>query len=117
MVRKDVSAKDKLLDKAFALAFNGLVYAQIWEDPVVDMEGLAIQPDSRVMSIASGSCNALSYLTANPASVTKLIYCSRTIPEIEKVLEELKSLLKFIEKETGEEEEGNLRREQEQDHL
>ncbi|MDJ0977318.1 MAG: DUF3419 family protein [Erythrobacter sp.] len=70
VVRKDASAKDKLLDKAFALAFNGLVYAQIWEDPVVDMEGLAIQPDSRVMSIASGSCNALSYLTANPASVT-----------------------------------------------
>ncbi len=70
VVRKDASAKDKLLDKAFALAFNGLVYAQIWEDPVVDMEGLAIEPDSRVMCIASGSCNALSYLTANPAHVT-----------------------------------------------
>ena len=70
VVRKDVKTKDKLLDKAFALAFNGLVYAQIWEDPVVDMEGLEIQPDSRVMSIASGSCNALSYLTANPQSVT-----------------------------------------------
>jgi len=70
VIRKDVSAKDKLLDKAFALAFNGLVYAQIWEDPVVDMEGLAIQPDSRLMCIASGSCNALSYLTADPAQVT-----------------------------------------------
>ncbi|MEM9312338.1 MAG: DUF3419 family protein [Pseudomonadota bacterium] len=70
VVRKDVSAKDKLLDKAFALAFNGLVYAQIWEDPVVDMDGLDIHPDSHVMSIASGSCNALSYLTANPAKVT-----------------------------------------------
>ncbi len=70
VVREGTSAKDKLLDKAFALAFNGLVYAQIWEDPVVDMEGLDIQPDSRVMSIASGSCNALSYLTANPESVT-----------------------------------------------
>jgi S-adenosylmethionine-diacylglycerol 3-amino-3-carboxypropyl transferase len=70
VVRKDASVGDKLLDKAFALAFNGLVYAQIWEDPVVDMEGLAIQPDSRVMCIASGSCNALSYLTADPAQVT-----------------------------------------------
>ncbi len=70
VVRTDASAKDKLLDKAFALAFNGLVYAQIWEDPVVDMEGLAIEPDSRIMCIASGSCNALSYLTANPAHVT-----------------------------------------------
>ncbi|WP_086608288.1 DUF3419 family protein [Erythrobacter donghaensis] len=70
VVRKDARLGDKLLDKAFAFAFRGLVYAQIWEDPVVDMEGLAIQPDSRVMCIASGSCNALSYLTAGPASVT-----------------------------------------------
>lgn len=70
VVRKDAGLGDRLLDKAFALAFRGLVYAQIWEDPVVDMEGLAIQPDSRVMCIASGSCNALSYLTANPAQVT-----------------------------------------------
>ncbi|MEE4154654.1 MAG: DUF3419 family protein [Erythrobacter sp.] len=70
VVRKDAKAKDKLLDRAFALAFKGLVYAQIWEDPVVDMEGLELQPDSRLMCIASGSCNALSYLTANPESVT-----------------------------------------------
>ena len=70
VVRKDSTVGDKILDKAFALAFNGLVYAQIWEDPVVDMEGLAIESDSKVMCIASGSCNALSYLTANPESVT-----------------------------------------------
>ena len=37
---------------------------------MVDIEGLDIQPGSRLMSIASGSCNALSYLTANPESVT-----------------------------------------------
>lgn len=70
VVRKDAKPSEKLLDKAFALAFRGLVYAQIWEDPVVDMEGLEITPDTRLMCIASGSCNALSYLTANPASVT-----------------------------------------------
>ena len=70
VIRKDAKVSDKLLDKAFALAFKGLVYAQIWEDPVVDMEGLDIQPESRLMCIASGSCNALSYLTANPESVT-----------------------------------------------
>jgi S-adenosylmethionine-diacylglycerol 3-amino-3-carboxypropyl transferase len=70
VIRKDAKVTDKLLDKAFALAFKGLVYAQIWEDPVVDMEGLAITPDTRLMCIASGSCNALSYLTAGPAAVT-----------------------------------------------
>ena len=55
VVRKDAKAGDKLLDRAFALAFKGLVYAQIWEDPVVDMEGLEIGPGMRVMCIASGS--------------------------------------------------------------
>lgn len=32
----------------------------------------------------------------------KLIYCSRTVPEIEKVLEELKNLIKYYEKSQGE---------------
>lgn len=70
VVRDEAGLKDRLLDRAFALAFRGLVYAQIWEDPVIDMEGLEIGPGMRVMSIASGSCNALSYLTADPAAVT-----------------------------------------------
>ena len=70
VVRQDASAGGKLLDKAFAFAFKGLVYAQIWEDPVVDMAALAIQSDSRIVTIASGCCNALSYLTANPAAIT-----------------------------------------------
>jgi len=69
VVRHEANAGGKLLDKAFALAFKGLVYAQIWEDPVVDMEALAIQPDSRIITIASGGCNALSYLTADPEAI------------------------------------------------
>ena len=59
----------KLWDRAFAFAFKGLVYAQIWEDPVVDMEALQIAPGHRVASIASGGCNILSYLTADPAEI------------------------------------------------
>lgn len=59
-----------LLERAFTFAFSGLVYAQIWEDPVIDMEALAITPDCHIVTIASGGCNALSYLTANPAAVT-----------------------------------------------
>ena len=39
----------------------------------------------------------VAYMKAHPSDVTKLIYCSRTIPEIEKVLEELKKLLKYYE--------------------
>jgi len=70
VVRTSAQAKERLLDKAFAMAFRGLVYAQIWEDPVVDMAALDIQPDNRIVTIASGSCNALSYLVADPAQVT-----------------------------------------------
>ena len=63
-------SKAGLLERAFALMFRGLVYPQIWEDPVADMEALAIGPDHHVVTIASGGCNALSYLGADPAKVT-----------------------------------------------
>lgn len=58
------------LEYLFTLAFKGLVYPQIWEDPAVDMEALAITPDSRVVTIASGGCNVMSYLIADPAHIT-----------------------------------------------
>lgn len=70
VVRRQASLPERLLDQAFALAFKGLVYAQIWEDPVVDMEALEIGPGHRLVTIASGGCNALSYLVADPAEVT-----------------------------------------------
>ena len=70
VVNHEVTSKEGLLERAFAFAFRGLVYAQIWEDPVVDMEALAITPDCHVVTIASGGCNVLSYLTANPAKIT-----------------------------------------------
>ena len=66
----DQMSKAGLLERAFTFAFRGLVYAQIWEDPVVDMEALAITPDSHVVTIASGGCNVLSYLTADPRAIT-----------------------------------------------
>ena len=70
VVRKGAGVAGKVLDHAFAFAFRGLVYAQIWEDPDVDMEALAIKPDSRMVAIASGGCNVLSYLVADPAAIT-----------------------------------------------
>lgn len=58
-----------LSERLFAHLFTGLVYPQIWEDPEVDMAALAIRPGDRVVTIASGGCNALSYLLADPAAV------------------------------------------------
>ena len=66
----DGGSKAGMLERAFTFAFRGLVYAQIWEDPVVDMEALATTPDCHVVTIASGGCNVLSYLTADPARIT-----------------------------------------------
>jgi S-adenosylmethionine-diacylglycerol 3-amino-3-carboxypropyl transferase len=58
-----------LQERLFTLAFRSLVYPQIWEDPVVDMEALRLGPGDRVLAIASGGCNVLSYLTADPAEI------------------------------------------------
>ena len=57
------------LDDLFAFLFRGLVYAQIWEDPALDMEAMALGPGHRVVTIGSGGCNAMSYLLAEPESV------------------------------------------------
>ncbi|MES2442188.1 MAG: DUF3419 family protein [Pseudomonadota bacterium] len=68
--RHEQLSKQGLLERAFTFAFRGLVYAQIWEDPDVDMEALQITPDSHVVTISSGGCNVFSYLTANPKKIT-----------------------------------------------
>lgn len=59
-----------LRERAFSLAFSTLVYPQIWEDPEVDLEALALTPQSRIITIGSGGCNVLSYLTAAPEHIT-----------------------------------------------
>ncbi|MFI4997420.1 MAG: DUF3419 family protein [Hyphomicrobiales bacterium] len=68
--RSKALSRAGLLERLFTLAFRGLVYPQIWEDPVVDMAALDIRPSDHVVAIASGSCNILSYLTANPARIS-----------------------------------------------
>ena len=61
--------KRGILERVFAQLFEGLVYAQIWEDPEVDMAALKLGPRSRLVTIASGGCNVMSYLTADPMQV------------------------------------------------
>ena len=68
--RNRVLSREGLLEHVFERLFRGLVYTQIWEDPEIDLEALALTPDSHVVAIASGGCNILSYLTAGPARIT-----------------------------------------------
>jgi S-adenosylmethionine-diacylglycerol 3-amino-3-carboxypropyl transferase len=65
-------APTNLLNAVFASLFKGLVYPQIWEDPVVDLEAMALKPGETVAAIASGGCNVLSYVTAADVRVTAL---------------------------------------------
>lgn len=67
--RSSIMTAEGLSERLFTLAFSGLVYPQIWEDPVVDMEALALTGDCRIVAIASGGCNVMSYLTAGPAHI------------------------------------------------
>ncbi|CAH8528311.1 unnamed protein product [Heterobilharzia americana] len=44
----------------------------------------------------------IAYMKARPKAVEKFVYCSRTVPELEKVIEELKVLDKYYAMETNE---------------
>ena len=66
---KAANTKRGALERLFTMMFKGFVYNQIWEDPDVDMEALALQPHHTLITIASGGCNVLNYLAANPERI------------------------------------------------
>ena len=63
--------KDKasVLDRIFARVFSGLVYTQIWEDPIIDLEAMEVESHHKIVTISSAGCNAMSYLVDNPQSI------------------------------------------------
>ncbi|OLP44842.1 DUF3419 family protein [Rhizobium oryziradicis] len=63
-----LSAKG-LSERLFGILFSGLVYPQIWEDPDVDMQAMALAPGHRIVTIGSGGCNMLAYLSRAPESI------------------------------------------------
>jgi len=68
--RHKAGSKAGLQERLFTLAFSGLVYPQIWEDPVVDLEALRLKDGERMVAIASGGCNILSYLASADVRIT-----------------------------------------------
>ncbi|MEI5677947.1 MULTISPECIES: DUF3419 family protein [unclassified Mesorhizobium] len=62
-------SKEGLSERLFTLLFSGLVYPQIWEDPDVDMEAMELGQGHSIVTIASGGCNVLAYLTRSPARI------------------------------------------------
>src|SRR5271154_3127750 len=67
--QRPATTKRGALERLFTLMFQGFVYNQIWEDPAVDLDALALKPEHRVITIASGGCNVLNYLAANPLQI------------------------------------------------
>ena len=68
--RNDRARDDATIwDRIFAFWSRRLVYTQIWEDPEADLAALQLPLGSTIVTISSGGCNALSYLTAQPAQV------------------------------------------------
>ncbi|MDR6756657.1 S-adenosylmethionine-diacylglycerol 3-amino-3-carboxypropyl transferase [Mycoplana sp. BE70] len=58
-----------LSERLFGLLFSGLVYPQIWEDPAVDIEAMEVSAGHRVVTIGSGGCNMLAYLSRAPEAI------------------------------------------------
>jgi S-adenosylmethionine-diacylglycerol 3-amino-3-carboxypropyl transferase len=70
-VVRNESAQDEstIWDRIYSFWLRRLVYTQIWEDPEADLAALQLPIGSTIVTISSGGCNALSYLTAQPAQV------------------------------------------------
>jgi S-adenosylmethionine-diacylglycerol 3-amino-3-carboxypropyl transferase len=68
--QRPATTKRGALERIFTLMFQGFVYNQIWEDPDVDLDALELKPHHRLITIASGGCNVLNYLAADPARIT-----------------------------------------------
>ena len=69
--RHKATTRQGIQERLFTLAFSGLVYPQIWEDPVVDMEALDLRAGRACSSPsrrAAATCSAI--LTAAPIAVT-----------------------------------------------
>ncbi|NTF32463.1 DUF3419 family protein [Rhizobium skierniewicense] len=58
-----------LSERLFGVLFSGLVYPQIWEDPEVDMQAMELRDGHSIVTIGSGGCNVLAYLSRNPSRI------------------------------------------------
>jgi S-adenosylmethionine-diacylglycerol 3-amino-3-carboxypropyl transferase len=67
--QRPATTKRGALERLFTLMFQGFVYNQIWEDPDVDLAALDLKPHHRLITIASGGCNVLNYLAADPGAI------------------------------------------------
>ena len=68
--RHKVTSRAGMSERVFTAMFSGLVYPQIWEDPIIDLEAMKLKPDEHVVAIMSGGCNIFSYVSQVPVRIT-----------------------------------------------
>ena len=51
-----------------------LLFTLSWEDPALDREAFQVEPGDRVATVASGGCNALTFLLDDPSEVFAFDY-------------------------------------------
>ncbi|CAJ0575378.1 unnamed protein product, partial [Mesorhabditis spiculigera] len=86
-------------------------YDFVYPEQVLYMQELKKSLDAQghaILEMPSGTGKTISllslvmaYMVKYPAKLCKLVYCSRTIPEIEKCVEELRNLYAFYKQHTG----------------
>ena len=69
LIQHKALSLEGLSERLFGLLFTGLVYPQIWEDPAVDMAAMQLRPEHHIVTIGSGGCNMLAYLSAAPERI------------------------------------------------
>lgn len=69
LLQHEALSREGLSERLFGLLFSGMVYPQIWEDPEVDMDGMELKAGHSIVTIGSGGCNMLAYLSRDPAGI------------------------------------------------
>ena len=95
--QRPASTKRGALERLFTLMFHGFVYNQIWEHPDLDLDALELQSHHRMITIASGGCNVLNYLAADPAQIVAIDLNANHIALTRLKLSALKNLPSYEE--------------------
>ncbi len=69
LLQHSALSRKGLSERIFGLLFSGLVYPQIWEDADVDIEAMELSEGHAIVTIGSGGCNMLAYLSRFPRKI------------------------------------------------
>lgn len=56
------------------VGLQGLLFSMNWEDPALDRAAFELEPEARIATVCSGSCNTFAFLLDDPASILSFDY-------------------------------------------